>query len=115
MALKHVLLKNARLKGWEYGMLRALEEEIVHQTGATVVEVPDYGLHPLTSRVGHSMRWDPARKLLPKKSFPVEADVLWYILMGPENYELIYSATGIRRQSFALPIFMIRWNPSLDW
>lgn len=69
-------------------MLRALEDEIVAQTGATVVEVPDYGLHVVTSRVGHAMRWDPARKLLPKKNFPVEADVLWYILMGPENFEL---------------------------
>jgi hypothetical protein len=88
MALKHVLLKNPRLHGWEYGMLRAFEDEIVAQTGATVVEVPDYGLHAVTKRVGHSMRWDPARKWLPKKDFLVEADVLWYILMGPENYEL---------------------------
>jgi hypothetical protein len=88
MALKHVLLKNPRLKGWEYGMLRELEDEIATQTGATVIEVPDYGMHKLTKKMGHSMRMEPARKLLPKKSFPVEADVLWYILMGPENYEL---------------------------
>lgn len=88
MTVKHVLLKNPRLKGWEYGMLRALEAEIIRQTGATVIEVPDYGMHAVTKRTGHGMRWDPARKLLPKKSFPVEADVLWYVLMGPENYEL---------------------------
>ena len=88
MELKHVLLKNSRLRGWEYGMLRALEDEVVRQTGATVVEVPDYGLHAITGRAGHGTRWDQARKLLPKKSLPVQADVLWYILMGPENYEL---------------------------
>lgn len=69
-------------------MLRALEAEIVRQTGAMTVEVPDYGLHAITKRIGHAMRWDPARRLMPKKSFPVEADVLWYVLMGPENYEL---------------------------
>lgn len=88
MELKHVLLKNPRLQGWQYGMLRALEEEIIRQTGAVVMEVPDYGLKPVLKRLGHQMRWDPARKLLPKKSFPVEADVIWYILMGAENYEL---------------------------
>ena len=69
-------------------MLRALEAEILLQTGASVIEVPDYGMHNLTNRVGHGMRWSPARRLLPKKPFPVEADVIWYILMGPENYEL---------------------------
>ncbi len=69
-------------------MLRALEQEIVAQTNATVIEVPEYGLKPVLKRVGHQMRWDPARRLLPKKSFKVEADVIWYILMGAENYEL---------------------------
>lgn len=88
MTLRHVLLKNPRLKGWEYGVLRALEDEIVEQTGATVVEVPSYGMDEVTSRVGHGMRWHQARRLLPKKSFKVKGDVLWYVLMGPENYEL---------------------------
>ena len=88
MALKHVLLRNPRLKGWEYGMLRALEEEIILQTGALVLEVPDYGMPAVLDRAGHGMRWDTARKLLPKKTLKVEADVIWYILMGPENYEL---------------------------
>jgi hypothetical protein len=88
MGLRHVLLKNPRLKGWQYGMLRALEEEIIRQTDAEVIEVPYYGLDPVMKRVGHQMRWDPIRKLLPKKSFVVNADVIWYILMGAENYEL---------------------------
>ncbi|MEO5999941.1 MAG: hypothetical protein ABIN89_24090 [Chitinophagaceae bacterium] len=88
MALKHVLLKNPRLQGWQYGMLRALEDEIVSQTGATVIDVPEYGLQPVLKRMGHQMRWDAARTLFPKKSFLVDADVIWYILMGAENYEL---------------------------
>jgi hypothetical protein len=88
MALKHVLLRNPRLRGWEYGMLRALESEILKQTNAELIDVPYYGASTVLNRVGHGMRWDPARQYLPKKSFRVEADVIWYVLMGPENYEL---------------------------
>lgn len=88
MGLKHVLLKNTRLKGYEYGVLRAMEHEIVEQTQAEVIDVPDYGVEYITRRTGHGMRWDNLRSILPKKSFKVEADVIWYILMGPENYEL---------------------------
>jgi hypothetical protein len=88
MALRHVLLKNPRLKGREYGVLRAFEDDIVRETGADVIEVPDYGYKQVVKRIGHNMRWDPARHLMPKKSFPVDADVIWYILMGAENYEL---------------------------
>lgn len=88
MALKHLLLKNPRLRGWEYGMLRALEEEIIRQTGAETMQVPEYGMQTVLNRSGHGMRFDGARSLLPKKSLKVEADVLWYVLMGPENYEL---------------------------
>ena len=69
-------------------MLRALEDEIIRQTGASVVEVPDYGMQAITRRTGHGMRWERARNLLPQKSLPVQADVLWYVLMGPENDEL---------------------------
>ncbi len=86
--MKHVLLRNSRLKGWEYGVLRALEETIIAQTDATVIEVPDYGAQPLLRRAVHGMRLDSLRPMLPKKKLPVEADVIWYILMCPENYEL---------------------------
>lgn len=88
MALKHVLLKNPRLKGWEYGMLRAFEEEIIQQTKASVFEVPYYGQPSILNRAAHGMRWEPAREFLPKKSLDIDGDVLWYVLMGPENYEL---------------------------
>jgi hypothetical protein len=38
--------------------------------------------------MGHAMRLGKYRSWIPKKSLPVEADALWYVLMGPENYEL---------------------------
>lgn len=37
MKKKHVLLRDLSLVGWEYGMLRSLEQEIVERTGATIV------------------------------------------------------------------------------
>lgn len=85
--MKHVLLKNPRLRGIEYGMLRFLEHEIIRQTNAEVIEVPAY-THPLMHRIGHGMRLSSFRRLMPKKKLIIEADVIWYILMGPENYEL---------------------------
>lgn len=88
ITLKHILLYNPRLRGWEYGMLRAFEEEIVRQTGALKVEVPAFGSDKYMQHLGHGIRWSAARKFLPKKSLPIDADVLWYILMGPENFEL---------------------------
>ena len=86
--MKHVILRNARLKGWEYGVLRALEAAIIKVTNAEVIEVEEYGSRQILKKAGHGMRFDMARRFLPKKKLHVEADVLWYILMCPENYEL---------------------------
>ena len=86
--MKHVLLRNSRLKGWEYGVLRALEAAIIQQTDAEVIEVPDYGAEPILKRAIHGMRMEAVRSFLPKKKLQIEADVLWHILMCPENYEL---------------------------
>jgi hypothetical protein len=88
MSLKHILLRNSRLKGWEYGMLRAFEDEIVRQTSAEIVEVPYYGKPAVLNRAGHGMRFEGIRDYLPKQELKLEGDVIWYVLMGPENYEL---------------------------
>jgi hypothetical protein len=86
--LKHVLIRNPFLKGWEYGMLRALENAIIRQTKAEVIELPDYGKEKLLEKTQHGMRLSSIRKLIPKKQLNIDADVLWYILMGPENMTL---------------------------
>lgn len=88
MPLKHVLLKSPRLKGLEYGMLRSLEEEIVTRLSADVVEIPEYTPVSIAKLAGHGMRWNSARNFLPKRKLKIDADVIWYILVGPENYEL---------------------------
>jgi hypothetical protein len=69
-------------------MLRALESEILQQTNASIIEVPDYGREAVLKRARHGMRFDTLRDLLPKRRLEVKADVLWYVLMGPEECEL---------------------------
>ena len=86
--LTHTLLYNPRLNGVEYGSLRAFEDEIARQTSAHVVEVPYYPLPSLTCKFAHGTRYEGLRQVLPKQTFRPDGDVLWYILMGPESYEL---------------------------
>jgi hypothetical protein len=86
--MKHILLRNPFLQGWEYGMLRALEKVIVQKTNATIIDIPGYGKEKLLEKTHHGMRLSRIRKLLPKKQLNIEGDVLWCILMGPENLML---------------------------
>jgi hypothetical protein len=86
--VKHVVLRNPFLKGWEYGMLRALENAIIETTQAEVINLPDYGKEKLLEKTQHGMRLSSFRKLVPKKQLTIEADVVWCILMGPENMML---------------------------
>jgi hypothetical protein len=65
-----------------------MEKEIVAQTNAISIDVPEYGKTALKNRIAHGTRLDLFRDVIPKKKFKVDADVIWYILMGPENYEL---------------------------
>jgi hypothetical protein len=86
--VKHVVIRNPFLKGWEYGMLRALENAIVQQTNAEIIYLPDFGKEKLLEKSQHGMRLSSFRKLVPKKQLDIEADVIWCILMGPENMML---------------------------
>jgi len=87
--MKHVLIKNDNLNGWEYGTLRSFEDSIVKVTGASILSIPDYQFaKKYLHHLGHGMNKSFLRNYLPKQPFTVEADVVWYILMGPENYKL---------------------------
>jgi hypothetical protein len=86
--VKHVVLRNPFLKGWEYGMLRELENAIIQHTHAEVIQLPDYGKEKLLEKTQHGMRLSAFRKFIPKKELKIEADVVWCILMGPENMTL---------------------------
>lgn len=47
--MKHLVIKDSQLNGWEYGMLRSFETAIVKETDATQVELPKYNLAPKIS------------------------------------------------------------------
>src|SRR5688572_2900891 len=106
MSLSHVLLRNPRLRGWEYGMLRALESEIVRQTNAAVIDIPNYDNNILLKKSAHGMRLDKVRSVLPKRPLQVEADVIWFILMGPENHVLdLFSQWDIKAKHRIVYLF----------
>lgn len=87
--LKHVVLRNQWINGWEYGILRAFENTISKVTGADIINYPDRRISPgIINRIGHGMNNANLRSFLPKQDFKIETDVLWVILMGPENFEL---------------------------
>ena len=85
----HVLIKDPELNGWEYGMLRAFEAEIIKQTNATTIDLP---ANPVTQRVmkhfGQGMSRGKFRKYFPQQPLALGGETVWYILMGPENYRL---------------------------
>ena len=70
-------------------MLRDLEDEIVRVTGAERVIAPHRVLRTfIGERMGHGMRFSGLRKWVPKEQHELKADVLWVVLMGPENFTL---------------------------
>jgi hypothetical protein len=89
MNLKHIVLTDPDLNGFEYGMLRDFEEEIIRVTSGHPVVMPKRKLPTfIEGRIGHGTRYGNLRKFIPKVEYDLKADVLWVILMGPENFPL---------------------------
>ncbi len=86
---RHVVLVDPALSGFEFGAQRDFEDTIVRVTGATALAAPDRGLPALVRRYTRvATRYEPLGALVPRRAFPIRADVLWVILMGPENFPL---------------------------
>jgi hypothetical protein len=89
MNLKHIVLTDPALNGFEYGMLRDFEEEIIRVTSGHPLVMPKRKLPTfIEGRIGHGTRYSNLRKFIPKVECDLKADVLWLILMGPENFPL---------------------------
>lgn len=87
--LQHTILINPQLSGFEYGTQRDFEDEISRITQAEQVILPQRKLPKyIERRIQHGTRYGGLRKLVPKVDYEIKADVLWVILMGPENYTL---------------------------
>ena len=89
MNLKHIVLTDPILNGFAYGMLRDFEDEIVRITGGHKVVMPRRKLPKfIEDRTAHGTRYAPFRNFIPKVECDLKADVLWVILMGPEDFPL---------------------------
>ena len=88
--LRHALLSKTASHGFQYGVLRDFEDEIVRLTGAERAAMPEWrGPERVHGRIAHGTRLAPLRRFVPRQAgFEVEADVLWVVLMGPEDSSL---------------------------
>jgi hypothetical protein len=87
--IRHVVLVNQSCLGLQYGMLWDLEDEIVRLTGAQIALVPNINLPAfIRSRIGFGVRFARLRGVMPRANFPIRGDVLWAVLMGPEDSDL---------------------------
>lgn len=87
--MKHLIIRDANLQGWAYGMLRSFENAIIEETNAGVSVIPDYSMPAKYFRhFGNGMNRGKYRRYFPKDQFNLDCDVAWYILMGPEDYRL---------------------------
>jgi hypothetical protein len=88
--MKNVIFKDKTLNGWEYGMLRSFEKAIHQETNALEIDIPQYMVaQKYMNHFGHGLNRGKYRSFFPKQTWlPEEADVAWYVLMGPENYRL---------------------------
>ena len=70
-------------------MLRSFEKAIIEKTQASISLIPEYPyLANYMQHFGHGMTRGKFRKYLPKNSWQPNGEIGWYILMGPENYQL---------------------------
>jgi hypothetical protein len=89
--MRSLILRDEGLTGgFEYGALRSFEDAIVKQANARTFELPHNTTRDrLERRCGHGTRYDGFRRWLPKRKLHLpEVDILWLVLMGPENYRL---------------------------
>jgi hypothetical protein len=99
----HAILANPNLSGFEYGMLDDFQEEIARLTGASFVEIPRrMGFGNLGRKFSIGTRYAGLRRFLRTRGFSVSADVLWVVLMGPENWELDLCQDWDRKVGFKI-------------
>ncbi len=87
--MEHLLIIDPSLQGREYGTLSAFQFSIEHITSSTSIILPEYNF--FEKRFLQSSRWRFLRRFSRKRKLSqskINADVLWYVLMGPENYRL---------------------------
>jgi Glycosyl transferases group 1 len=69
-------------------MLYDFQDEIARITGAAFVEIPEYTRSGIAKRFPPATRYSGLRRFLRRRDFSVATDVLWVVLMGPEEWVL---------------------------
>lgn len=115
---RHVLLRDPGVFGWEYGVLRAFEDEIVRQTGADVVELkPNPLVARWARRLNRGGRWTELSTHVPKRKLVLPADTraVWSILMSPhESRQHLFS--GWQRANCRRLVYIFDTLPSqIPW
>ncbi len=106
--MKHLVLRNGQLHGMEYGMLRDFEDEISKITGAQIMTIPMSKRSLFLDRkFARGTRYALLRQSLPQQELSIDADVVWVILMGPENFslDLFKHWSGKPRTKYILYLF----------
>lgn len=90
MTVRHVVLTNPRSRGFQFGVLRHFEDEVIRLTGAATLAVPRWSApSSIAGRLAHGTRYAFLRDFVPRRQqFAVRADVAWSIQMGPEDTDL---------------------------
>lgn len=83
--MKHILLENPNTIGFEYGSLKSFEEAIITNLKAEIVHYPQQKNFNKFPQATNKFR---LRAFLPKTKIETNGDVLWIVLMGPEEYNL---------------------------
>lgn len=86
--MEHLIIIDPTLKGREYGTLASLQDAIQKVTNSDTLILPE--LSRFEKFLIQGSRWRKIRKLSKKKQLEINPNVqvIWYILMGPENYRL---------------------------
>ncbi|MBV8902125.1 MAG: glycosyltransferase family 1 protein [Acidobacteriia bacterium] len=83
-------------------MLHDFQDEIARLTGASLVEIPQYAQSGLARKFSPATRYAGLRRFLRRRDLAVEADVLWVVLMGPEEWVLDLYKDWDRRVGFKI-------------
>lgn len=92
-------------------MLRDFEDEIVRLTGATRLILPSREFPGfIDRRIAQGTRYSGLRKFIPKADYEIKAEILWVILMNPDNFSLDLFKNWDRHVGFKILYLIDTWE-----
>lgn len=105
--MRHTVVTDESLRGFQYSVLRALEAALVDNLHAETIALPTLRVPAnLLRHCGLGMKRSQFRRYLPKERIRLDGDVVWCVLMGPEDYRLdLYRAWKGKNQLKVMYLF----------